>query len=160
MGKVDADQVRVVADMDGVSRGDTIVRALEEYLVPSGSRDVSVELSEDLTGRAAAAAATRGLTLEQLVAEAVDAVRSPKMTSRVEWLPALGFGLVPTALPLLILSLSPHIHNRSPSSISWVLFGVAMAVAVFYAGNIAWLLSGREFEMAWRLGPWFVGAIF
>ena len=152
-------QVRVVANMDGMSEGDTIVRALEAYIAPSGYRGVSVDLSEDLTVRATAAAATRGLTLEQLVAEAVDSVRSPNMTRRVEILLALGFAFLLTSLPLLLLSLSPHIHNHSPSATIWVLFSVAIFVAINYTGSIAFQLIRRELEMTLRFGAALVSTI-
>jgi hypothetical protein len=147
-----ATQVRVVANMDRMSQGDTIVRALEEYIAPSGYKGVSVDLSEDLTVRATAAATTRGLTLEQLVAEAVDAVRSPKMMGRVEVILAFAGAFLLMLLPLLLLSLSPDIFNRSLSTTNWVLFGVAMFVGVGWLGGIAFQLPRRELEMTLRFG--------
>src|SRR5215475_10061212 len=105
----------------GISEEDLLAEAIEQYPKSSGQRSVTVEVSESAAARLAAAAATIGMSQEQLIVEAIDSY-SPVRAAR--W-PGLGFPALLTALPLVLMFVSPPV-GRSGSAAVWTVFGVAM----------------------------------
>jgi voltage-gated potassium channel len=87
------------------------------------SEAVTVQVSEAAASRLAAAAATIGMSQEELIAEAIDTYSPGKMPARF-W-PALGVPALLLALPLVLMFAAPP-FGRSGSAGDWTVFALAM----------------------------------
>jgi hypothetical protein len=116
-------RLRVLARRQGVSQEDQLADAIEQYPKVSDQRSVTVRVSDAAAVRLAAAAASIGMSEEELIVEAID-YDSPTHTTARFW-PALGIPVLLAALPLVLMFLSPAI-NHSGSNVARAVFASAM----------------------------------
>jgi hypothetical protein len=123
-GKLD-ERLRWIAWSEKTSEEGLLTRIIESQPKRSGQRRLTVEVTEATAERMAAAAATIGMSEEEMIAEAVDTY-SPRMPARA-WL-GLGLPGLLLILPLALMFLSPRIRPGAPA-LAWVIFGIAMLAA-------------------------------
>jgi hypothetical protein len=135
------DNLRTLAQWQGISEQDLLVRALEQPPDIPGQRSVTVEVSEAAAARLAATAATMGVSEEQLMAEAIDHYNPPVRAGRF-W-PAIGIPGLLAAFPLVLMFASP-----SPgSAVAWTLFAVAMLACCIGAGYLISVVTYAEWTV-------------
>jgi hypothetical protein len=123
-GKLD-ERLRWIAWSEKTSEEGLLTRIIESQPKRSGQRRLTVEVTEAAAERMAAAAATIGMSEQELIAEAVDTY-TPRMPARA-WL-GLGLPGLLLILPLALMFLSPRIGPGAPA-LAWVIFGIAMLAA-------------------------------
>lgn len=114
-----------IAWSEKTSEQGLLTRILESQPKRSRQNSRTVEVTEAAAQRLAAAAATLGMSEEELIAEAIDTY-SPRMPARA-WL-GLGLPGVLLVLPVALMFLSPRFGPATPV-LAWVIFGVAMLAA-------------------------------
>ena len=126
-------RLRVVARWQEVNLEDLLADAIERYPKVTDQRSVTVQVSDEAAARLAAAAATIGMSEEELIVEAID-YYSPEETTARFW-PALGIPALLAALPLVLMFVSPAI-GPSTSAAAWAVFASAMLACCIGAGYL------------------------
>jgi hypothetical protein len=135
------DNLRTVAQWQGITEQDLLVRALEQHPEVPGQRSMTVDVSEAAIARLAATAATIGVSEEQLIAEAIDHYNPPVRAGRF-W-PAIGIPGLLAAFPLVLMSASP-----SPgSAVAWTLFAAAMLACLIGTGYLISVVTYAEWTV-------------
>ncbi|HEY2506477.1 MAG TPA: ion channel [Streptosporangiaceae bacterium] len=109
-----------------VSEEDLIAEVIEQHPQRSEQRSRTVQVSEAAAAHLDAAAATIGMSAEELIAEAIDTYTPKENVSRF-W-PAIGVPGLLVALAFVPMFVSPSV-GRSGSALAWTLFAAAMVVA-------------------------------
>lgn len=121
-----------VARWRRVSEEDLLAEAIEQHPKRSGQRSFAVQVSDVAAARMAAAAATLGMSTEELIAEAIDTY-NPSENARRFW-PTFGFPGLLVALSFVLMFASPD--RRSGSALVWTLFALALVVAACAVGVV------------------------
>jgi Ion channel len=116
------ERFRWLARWEKTSQEGLLARIIESHPRRSGQRSSTVQVSGAAADRVAAAAATVGMSEEELIAEAIETYSPPEKAARA-WLVGLS-GLL-LVLPLALMFLSPPIGPAAPA-LAWVIFGIAM----------------------------------
>src|SRR5579859_817289 len=119
--KVD-ERLGVIARWKETTPEELVVRIVESYPRRAGQRRLTVQVSEDAADRLAAAAATIGMSEEELIAEAIDNYSPPEDKGR-SWPSLLWLGLL--VLPLALMFAAPP-FGHSGSATAWTFFALAM----------------------------------
>jgi predicted transcriptional regulator len=108
-----------------VSEQDLLAEAIEQHPKRSEQRSLTVQVSDAAAARLAAAAATLGMSVEELIAEAIDTYSPTEKVGRF-WT-TLGFPGLLVALGFVLMFASPPV-DPSGSAVVWTLFAAAMVV--------------------------------
>jgi voltage-gated potassium channel len=148
----EAERLFNIAAKENITEEELVVTMVSKYPWAEITKSMSVELSEQEHDRVTAAAETSGMSTEQLVAEAIDAY-PPSEKSPQDWQGWVLFGLL-VSVPVLVMSLSPRIQNRSPSMLAWTMFAAAMIVCFLALGLL--ILAAVSIDNTMRFGIWFM----
>jgi hypothetical protein len=118
------ERLRWIAWSEKTSEEGLLTRIIESQPKHSGQRRLTVAVTEAAAESMAAAAATIGMSEEELIAEAIDTY-SPRMPARA-WL-GLGLPGLLLILPLALMFLSPRIGSGAPA-LARVIFGLSSQV--------------------------------
>jgi predicted transcriptional regulator len=108
-----------------VSEEDLLTEAIEQHPKRPAHRSLTVQVNEAGAARLAAAAATLGMSAEELIAEAIETYSPTEKAGRF-W-STVGFPGLLVALGFVLMFASPS-AGRSGSAVVWTLFAMAMVV--------------------------------